>query len=160
MAGQTLALVRHIKHPQSERNCKTSVNHGCHSSSRIIFGFDFTSEIIPLIRSHASHETLRLVHLCPMCVAIFIVVPCQQVGRHTDVGRKWACPSVEVTHMSSRRDNVGARTLSSASYANSNSMTVESCISFCSPGSNSYIYAGVEYADECCESRVFCLTRC
>jgi len=44
---------------------------------------------------------------------------------------------------------VGDRTLSSASYADGTGMTVESCISFCSTGSNSYIYAGVEYADEC-----------
>lgn len=28
-------------------------------------------------------------------------------------------------------------------------MTVESCLSFCSSGSNSYVYAGVEYAQEC-----------
>lgn len=46
-------------------------------------------------------------------------------------------------------DNTGARTLSAASYANTTSMTVESCISFCSSGSNSYVYAGVEYAQEC-----------
>ncbi|KAG9312684.1 WSC-domain protein [Chiua virens] len=46
-------------------------------------------------------------------------------------------------------DDVGDRTLSSASYANATGMTVESCISFCSTGSNAYIYAGVEYADEC-----------
>lgn len=48
-------------------------------------------------------------------------------------------------------DNVNSRTFSSASYANATGMTVESCINFCSTGSNSYIYAGVEYADECCE---------
>lgn len=29
-------------------------------------------------------------------------------------------------------------------------MTVESCINFCSTGSNAYVYAGVEYAQECC----------
>lgn len=46
-------------------------------------------------------------------------------------------------------DNTGARTLSAASYANTTGMTVESCISFCSSGSNSYVYAGVEYAQEC-----------
>ncbi|KAF8129080.1 copper radical oxidase-like protein [Boletus edulis] len=46
-------------------------------------------------------------------------------------------------------DNVGSRTLSSASYANATNMTVESCINFCSTGANSYVYAGVEYADEC-----------
>ncbi|KAL4076636.1 glyoxal oxidase [Scleroderma yunnanense] len=46
-------------------------------------------------------------------------------------------------------DNTGSRTLSSASYTDTTDMTVESCISFCSTGSNSYIYAGVEYAQEC-----------
>lgn len=51
-------------------------------------------------------------------------------------------------------DNVGGRTFSSASYAGTG-MTVESCISFCSTGANSYIYAGVEYADECCELNEF-----
>ena len=53
--------------------------------------------------------------------------------------------------MLSGSDNVGDRSLSSASYASATGMTVESCISFCSTGANSYIYAGVEYADECCE---------
>lgn len=46
-------------------------------------------------------------------------------------------------------DNAGARTLSAASYTNTTGMTVESCLSFCSSGSNSYIYGGVEYAQEC-----------
>ncbi|KAH7925711.1 copper radical oxidase-like protein [Leucogyrophana mollusca] len=46
-------------------------------------------------------------------------------------------------------DNGGARTLSAAFYADTTSMTIESCITFCSTGSNTYIYAGVEYAQEC-----------
>ncbi|KAI6024210.1 copper radical oxidase-like protein [Pisolithus marmoratus] len=46
-------------------------------------------------------------------------------------------------------DNTGTRTLSAASYTNTTGMTVESCLSFCSSGANSYIYAGVEYAQEC-----------
>ncbi|KAF9220620.1 copper radical oxidase-like protein [Gyrodon lividus] len=46
-------------------------------------------------------------------------------------------------------DNGGARTLSSAAYTSTTAMTVESCISFCSTGSNSYVYAGAEYAQEC-----------
>lgn len=29
-------------------------------------------------------------------------------------------------------------------------MTIESCVNFCSTGSNAYVYAGVEYAQECC----------
>ncbi|KAH7906672.1 copper radical oxidase-like protein [Hygrophoropsis aurantiaca] len=46
-------------------------------------------------------------------------------------------------------DNGGARTLSAALYADTANMTIESCINFCSTGSNAYIYAGVEYAQEC-----------
>ncbi|KAG9677168.1 WSC-domain-containing protein, partial [Aureobasidium melanogenum] len=43
-------------------------------------------------------------------------------------------------------DNVGSRTFTSASTS-SNSMTVESCISFCS--GKGYSYAGLEYASQC-----------
>ncbi|KAJ8597264.1 copper radical oxidase-like protein [Rhizopogon salebrosus TDB-379] len=47
-------------------------------------------------------------------------------------------------------DNVGGtRTLSAAAYTDTANMTVESCINFCSTGSNAYVYAGVEYAQEC-----------
>jgi len=44
-------------------------------------------------------------------------------------------------------DNVGGRTLTSASYTDPVNMTVENCVNFCN-GQN-YIYAGVEYAQEC-----------
>jgi len=40
------------------------------------------------------------------------------------------------------------RTLPSASYANTTGMTVETCIGFCA--SQYWIYAGTEYAQECC----------
>ncbi|KAI4719470.1 WSC-domain-containing protein [Aureobasidium sp. EXF-10727] len=43
-------------------------------------------------------------------------------------------------------DNTGSRTLNSASTS-SNSMTIESCISFCS--GKGYTYAGLEYASQC-----------
>ncbi|KAG9609145.1 WSC-domain-containing protein, partial [Aureobasidium melanogenum] len=43
-------------------------------------------------------------------------------------------------------DNVGSRTFTAASTS-SNSMTVESCISFCS--GKGYSYAGLEYASQC-----------
>ena len=56
-----------------------------------------------------------------------------------------------ITEQTFGSDNVGSRTLSGASYINSTGMTVESCINFCSTGANAYIYAGVEYADECCQ---------
>jgi hypothetical protein len=50
------------------------------------------------------------------------------------------------------RDNVGGRTLTSASYTDAVNMTVESCVNFCN-GQN-YIYAGIEYAQECCKCRL------
>ncbi|KAI9462093.1 copper radical oxidase-like protein [Boletus coccyginus] len=87
----------------------------------------------------------RLVHPRHMCAAftrIIIVVRSPRAGRRTGVGRN-------ITHLSLDSDNVGHRTLSSASYASGTSMTVESCVNFCSTGGNSYVYAGVEYADEC-----------
>lgn len=43
----------------------------------------------------------------------------------------------------------GTRTLSAATYTDTVNMTVESCVNFCSTGSNAYVYAGVEYAQEC-----------
>jgi hypothetical protein len=52
-------------------------------------------------------------------------------------------------------DNVGGiRTLSSNSEAG-DYMTEETCINFCN--GLGYIYAGVEYSDECCKSRLICL---
>lgn len=42
----------------------------------------------------------------------------------------------------------GARTLTSASYTDTTNMTVENCVNFCN--NQHYIYAGVEYAQECC----------
>jgi len=44
-------------------------------------------------------------------------------------------------------DNVGGKTLTSASYTDTVNMTVESCVNFCN--NQNYIYAGVEYAQEC-----------
>ena len=49
-------------------------------------------------------------------------------------------------HQGCYTDNVGGRTLSSASYSDSNNMTVEACVAFCS--SKSFKFAGVEYAQE------------
>jgi hypothetical protein len=46
-------------------------------------------------------------------------------------------------------DNTGSRTLNGASMT-SNTLTIESCINFCAAGN--YVYAGMEYSDECCKS--------
>lgn len=47
-------------------------------------------------------------------------------------------------------DNVGnVRTIGSASYTDNAAMTDESCITYCT--NKGYIYAGTEYASECCE---------
>ncbi|OBZ73298.1 putative fungistatic metabolite [Grifola frondosa] len=43
--------------------------------------------------------------------------------------------------------NPGGRTLGSATFTNTTGMTVESCVAFCA--GQSFIYAGVEYAQEC-----------
>ena len=42
----------------------------------------------------------------------------------------------------------GPRTLSGPAYTNTTGMTVGSCIAFCN--TQYYIYAGLEYAQECC----------
>ncbi|KAL0947951.1 hypothetical protein HGRIS_010580 [Hohenbuehelia grisea] len=44
-------------------------------------------------------------------------------------------------------DNPGARTLSAKNFVSTDNMTVENCIAFCD--SNSFIFAGVEFAQEC-----------
>lgn len=43
----------------------------------------------------------------------------------------------------------GPRTLAGASYVNTTGMTDESCIKYCD--GLSYLYAGLEYSQECCE---------
>jgi hypothetical protein len=47
-------------------------------------------------------------------------------------------------------DNVNSRSLYGAAYTDGTAMTEESCITFCND--KGYAYAGVEYAQECCES--------
>lgn len=47
------------------------------------------------------------------------------------------------------RDNVETRTLTGASFTNTTGMTVESCVDFCD--SQSFILAGLEFAQECCQ---------
>jgi len=49
----------------------------------------------------------------------------------------------------------GPRTLNGPSYVNTTDMTIGSCIAFCN--TQYYIYAGVEYAQECC--KYFCLSK-
>ncbi|KAJ3775846.1 hypothetical protein FB446DRAFT_723514 [Lentinula raphanica] len=50
-------------------------------------------------------------------------------------------------------DNVGARTLNGASFANGTGMTIESCLDFCD--TNNFVLAGVEFGDECyCDNRI------
>ncbi|KAL6310273.1 copper radical oxidase [Sparassis latifolia] len=44
-------------------------------------------------------------------------------------------------------DNPASRTLTGSTYTDTTNMTVESCVSFCI--ADSYVYAGVEYAQEC-----------
>ncbi|KAI0059609.1 WSC-domain-containing protein [Artomyces pyxidatus] len=44
-------------------------------------------------------------------------------------------------------DTASARTLSGATYASDDAMTIESCMAFCS--TSSFLYAGVEYGKQC-----------
>jgi hypothetical protein len=53
---------------------------------------------------------------------------------------------------STLRDNVNGRALTGAAYTDTVGMTVESCVNFCN--GKSLIYAGVEYAQECCKSKL------
>lgn len=46
-------------------------------------------------------------------------------------------------------DPAGARVLKDSHYANDTGMTVESCVSYCSKKNSQYVYAGVEYGQEC-----------
>jgi len=76
-----------------------------------------------------------------------------RVGPKSDAIR-WSshdlCEGVDLLTLIPTRDNVGARTLTSASYTDTKDMTVENCVNFCN--GQKYIYAGVEYAQECCKS--------
>ena len=76
-----------------------------------------------------------------------------RVGPKSDAIR-WSshdlCKRVDLLTLIPTRDNVGARTLTSASYTDTKNMTVENCVNFCN--GQKYIYAGVEYAQECCKS--------
>ena len=53
------------------------------------------------------------------------------------------------TYALGNSDSVGARTLTEATYNSGNAMTDEACVSFCI--SKNFIYAGTEYAGECCK---------
>ena len=48
----------------------------------------------------------------------------------------------------------GGRTLTDATYTNTTGMTDESCVAFCTTGG--FIFAGTEYAQECCEFSANC----
>jgi hypothetical protein len=57
---------------------------------------------------------------------------------------------IDLLTLTQIKDNVAARTLISASFTDTKNMTVESRENFCN-GQN-FIYAGVEFAQECCKS--------
>ena len=45
-------------------------------------------------------------------------------------------------------DNPASRTLAAATFTDTQAMSVEACITFCNQGG--FIFAGVEFAQECC----------
>lgn len=51
---------------------------------------------------------------------------------------------IRTLNIAQPRDNVGARTLSGASFVSGTDMTIEACINFCDE--KSFIYAGTEFS--------------
>ncbi|KAF4588036.1 hypothetical protein EYR38_009997 [Pleurotus pulmonarius] len=69
---------------------------------------------------------------------------------HTQHHRRQSVPTTLPGNWTSQgcfTDNPGARSLSSAAFTSTDSMTVEACISFCD--ASSFIFAGVEFGQEC-----------
>lgn len=70
-----------------------------------------------------------------------------------DVPRLLHVSTVRSDNLRDVADNLysdpGPRTLSGSGYTDAAAMTDESCISYCS--GLGYIYAGTEYANECCK---------
>lgn len=73
-------------------------------------------------------------------------------GPTRDVICMSACKNLKLslTNMSNPSDPGNPRTLSAATYGDGTAMTDESCVNFCK--GKGFIYAGVEYAQECCKS--------
>lgn len=59
--------------------------------------------------------------------------------------------------LSNSDDSPNGRTLASASFTNTTSMTTESCIDFCD--AQGFVYAGTEWSQECCMRPLFCPTQ-
>ncbi|KAL9113797.1 MAG: hypothetical protein Q9227_002243 [Pyrenula ochraceoflavens] len=53
------------------------------------------------------------------------------------------------TYTGCANDSSAARALTAAMFRNSSGMTTESCMSYCSSGTNNYRYAGTEFGTEC-----------
>src|SRR5216683_4802433 len=76
-----------------------------------------------------------------------------RVGRKSDATRRSShdlYKRIDFLTLTPIRDNVAARTLISASFTDTKNMTVENCVNFCNK--LNFIYAGVEFAQECCKS--------
>ncbi|KAF8623873.1 hypothetical protein AX17_007275 [Amanita inopinata Kibby_2008] len=90
---------------------------------------------------------LRAVFLASACSVIPLTYARSSFDSHY---RRQSVPTTlpgTWTSLGCYTDNTAARTLTGASYASSNTMTVENCIAFC--GAGNFVYAGTEYADEC-----------
>lgn len=79
--------------------------------------------------------------------------PCLLAGTFLDVSSMETLRSMRVekplADISGQSDPGSPRTLNEASYTDGSAMTIESCTSYCV--GKGYVYAGVEYADECCK---------
>ncbi|KAI0294118.1 galactose oxidase [Multifurca ochricompacta] len=67
--------------------------------------------------------------------------------RHLPLNQRDAALPAGWSSLGCYTDSVAARTLTSATFTDTSNMTVENCVNFCN--NRNFIYAGVEYAQEC-----------
>jgi hypothetical protein len=143
-----------------------ATEHGGHSRGALVLGFrlhdpscEWSASLADKSESLERVSSLKLPTLLISTsihsdVANQFPSSFQVIGRPWDVTRKCLHSSTTNWFVSSEliiRDNPANRTLEAASFTDTSTMTVESCISFC--GAKSFIYAGVEFGQECCRLR-------
>ncbi|KAH8113137.1 copper radical oxidase [Phellopilus nigrolimitatus] len=125
--------------------------------------------------SHTTfHQTSLAGCMSPLIALLLATAPTSLASPHAELGgfsnhhirashlKRQSVPTVLPGNWTSQgcvTDDTGARTLTGPSFTNTTSMTVEDCITFCSGSSTgasgipaqstSYIYAGVEFGQEC-----------
>lgn len=92
----------------------------------------------------------------PVAFKVARLLPCRLIGLSWDATRKYPPGSLSNGNadiLFESDGNSGGRTLDSATFTNTTGMTQEACISFCIQ--QDFVYAGVEFAQECCKSYRF-----